>query len=260
VRAFCSPHASYVTADPGFEAGMFAASRAGARVVKVPLTRTLAHDVRAMLAAAPDGGVFYICQPNNPTGTLTSRADIEYLVENKPKKLRRAGGRGLHPLQRCAVGDRDGEGGKDVIVLRTFSKIYGMAGLRCGFAIARPDCWRSSAITAAKLHARDCVAAASASLKNPTLVAERKRTNEQVRTATFQCSTATDISYIPSVANFFPAGYQTSGQGGHRRHGAAEGVSSSGGCGRLCQPIRASPWAPAPRWSNSRRRAEVMKG
>lgn len=110
VRAFCSPHASYVTADPGFEGGMFAADRAGARVVKVPLTKTYAHDVKAMLAAAPDAGVFYVCQPNNPTGTLTSRADIEYLVENKPKTLRRAGGRGLHPLQRCAVGHRAGEG------------------------------------------------------------------------------------------------------------------------------------------------------
>ena len=85
VAAFCSPRASYVTADPGFEGPMFAAQGAGARVVKVPLTKTYAHDVKAMLAAGPDAGVFYICQPNNPTGTLTSAADIEYLVEHKPK-------------------------------------------------------------------------------------------------------------------------------------------------------------------------------
>ncbi len=55
VVAFTSPQKSYVTADPGYEAGMFAAEAAQARVVKVPLTKTYAHDVKAMLAAAPPG-------------------------------------------------------------------------------------------------------------------------------------------------------------------------------------------------------------
>ena len=71
VVAFTSPQKSYVTADPGYEAGMMAAAATNARVVKVPLTKTYAHDVKAMLAAAPDAGLFYICSPNNPTGTLT---------------------------------------------------------------------------------------------------------------------------------------------------------------------------------------------
>src|ERR1700674_5616439 len=85
VLAFTSPQKSYVTADPSFETGMHMAAIAGARVVKVPLTKTYAHDVKAMLAAAPNAGVFYICNPNNPTGTLTSHSDVEYLVSNKPK-------------------------------------------------------------------------------------------------------------------------------------------------------------------------------
>jgi len=54
-------------------------------VVKAPLTKTFGHDVKAMAAAAPDAGVFYVCTPNNPTGTLTPHADIEWLVANKPK-------------------------------------------------------------------------------------------------------------------------------------------------------------------------------
>src|SRR5579872_4269712 len=78
VLAFTSPQKSYVTADPCFEAGMNISSVAGARVVKVPLTKTYAHDVKAMLAAGADAGVFYICNPNNPTGTLTPHSDIEY--------------------------------------------------------------------------------------------------------------------------------------------------------------------------------------
>ena len=87
VLAYTSPTRSYVTADPGFEAGMFMSKVSGARVVTVPLTKTYSHDVHAMLAAAPDAGVIYVCNPNNPTGTLTPHSDIEFLVENKPKAL-----------------------------------------------------------------------------------------------------------------------------------------------------------------------------
>ena len=76
VLAFTSPSKSFVTADPGYEAGGHAARNAGARIVNVRLTKDYSHDVKAMLAAAPDAGVFYVCTPNNPTGTLTSHSDI----------------------------------------------------------------------------------------------------------------------------------------------------------------------------------------
>src|SRR5215470_8676231 len=85
VLAFTSTSKSYVTADPGYEAGMNAAKYSGARVVKVGLTKSYAHDAKCMLAAGQDAGLFYVCTPNNPTGTLTSHSEIEYLVANKPK-------------------------------------------------------------------------------------------------------------------------------------------------------------------------------
>ena len=85
VLAFTSPSRSYVTADPGFEAGIFMSKVSGARVVAVPLTKSFAHDVRAMVASASDAGAIYICNPNNPTGTLTEHSEIEYVVEKKPK-------------------------------------------------------------------------------------------------------------------------------------------------------------------------------
>jgi len=204
VMAFTSPQMSYVTGDPGYEAGMHAARNGGARVVKVPLTKAYAHDVKAMLAAAPDAGVFYVCTPNNPTGTLTDRADIEYLVENKPKNsIVLADEAYIHFSEAPSAIDLV-KAGKDVIVLRTFSKIYGMAGLRCGVAIGRPDLvqrvekyggWNPMPVTA--------VVAASASLKDPQLVAERKRINEEVRIATFQWLDRNGYSYIPSVSNCF---------------------------------------------------------
>jgi len=94
--------------------------------------------------------------------------------------------------------------GKDVVVLRTFSKTYGMAGLRCGFAVARPDLmekimdragWNFMPITA--------VVAASASLKDPQLVPERRRINATVRQQTFQWLDRNGYSYIPSESNCF---------------------------------------------------------
>src|SRR5258708_15453685 len=129
---------SPVSDDSGYEAGMFAAGVAQARVVKVPLTRTYAHDVKAMIAAAPDAGLFYICSPNNPTGTLTPHADIEYLVENKPKgSIVMVDEAYIHFCDAPSTLDLV-KAGKDVVVLRTFSKTYGMARLRCGLEHDRP--------------------------------------------------------------------------------------------------------------------------
>jgi histidinol-phosphate aminotransferase len=204
VIAFTSPQKSFVTADPGYEAGIFTATAAGARVVKVPLTKTYAHDVKAMVAAAPDAGLFYICSPNNPTGTLTSHSDVEYLVENKPKgSLVMVDEAYIHFSDSPSTLDLV-KAGKDVIVLRTFSKAYGMAGLRCGIAVARPDLldkiheragWNFMPITA--------VVAATASLKDPGLVPERKRINTTVRHETFHWLDQNGYSYIPSESNCF---------------------------------------------------------
>jgi histidinol-phosphate aminotransferase len=204
VCAFASSQRGYVTADPGYEAGIFAAQAIGAKVVKVPLTKTYAHDVKAMLAAAPDAGVFYVCSPNNPTGTLTSHSDIEYLVDNKPKSsVVLVDEAYIHFCDAPSVMDLV-KAGKEVILLRTFSKIYGMAGLRCGAAFGRPDLldrienyagWNAMPITA--------LVAASASLKDAQLVPERKRINARVRGEVFAWLDRNRYSYIPSQANFF---------------------------------------------------------
>lgn len=205
VLAFTSPTRSYVAADPGYESGVHAAKISGARVVNVPLTKSHAHDIPAMLAAAPDAGLFYVCTPNNPTGTLTPHVDIEQLVARKPKGS-------IVLVDEAYIHFADGattaidlvKAGQDIIVLRTFSKIYGMAGLRCGFAIARPDLllklencggWSALPITA--------VAAATASLKHEHLVSDRKLVNTTIRQKTFDWLGRQGYSYVPSQANFF---------------------------------------------------------
>src|SRR5882724_6224074 len=204
VLAFTSPAKSYVTADPGYEAGMRAAKVSGARVAKAPLTKTYAHDIKAMLAAGPDAGLFYVCTPNNPTGTMTSHSDIERLLAEKPKGS-------VVLVDEAYIHFSDGisaldlvKADRDVIVLRTFSKIYGMAGLRCGMAIARPDLlakletyggWGAMPITA--------VAAATASLKHEYLVSERKQLNAAIRQKTFEWLDRQGFSYVPSESNCF---------------------------------------------------------
>jgi histidinol-phosphate aminotransferase len=204
VLAFTSPAKSYVTADPGYEAGAHATTASGARVVKVPLTKTYAHDMKAMLAAAPDAGMFYICTPNNPTGTLTSHSDIEFLLANKPKDSILLVDEAYIHFSNASTALDLVKADKDLIVLRTFSKIYGMAGLRCGFAIARPDLlekmtafsgWSAMPITA--------VAAATASLKDPRLVPDRKHINTTIREATFEWLAKNNYSFVPSQSNCF---------------------------------------------------------
>ena len=204
VLAFTSPAKSYVTADPGYEAGMKAAKISGARIVKTPLTKTYAHDIKAMLAAAPDAGLFYVCTPNNPTGTITPHSDIEQLLAAKPKGS-------VVLVDEAYIHFSDGvsaldlvKADRDVIVLRTFSKIYGMAGIRCGMAIARPDLlaklenfsgWSAMPITA--------VAAATASLKHEHLVSERKKLNAEIRQKTLDWLGSHGYSFVPSESNCF---------------------------------------------------------
>ena len=112
---------------------MWAAKVSGASVIKVPLSDpkgAASHDIKAMLAAASNPGVIYICNPNNPTGTCTPRSDIEYAVANAPKdSVLLIDEAYIHLCDAPRSIDFVKEG-KNVIVLRTFSKLYGMAGIR----------------------------------------------------------------------------------------------------------------------------------
>jgi histidinol-phosphate aminotransferase len=212
VLAFTSPQRGYVTADPGYEAGQFAAGFAHAKVSKVPLKPDYSHDVKAMAAADPNAGVFYICNPNNPTGTPTSRADIQWLHDNKPK-----GSVLLVDEAYIHLSDAEScidmvKADQDIILLRTFSKVYGMAGIRCGFAIARPDlleklhayCQNAMPITASS--------AATASLRDDTLVPTRKKMIADIRNDTFDWLAANNYSFIPSQTNCFMIDTKRDGQ------------------------------------------------
>lgn len=205
VLAFCSKDRPFVKADPGYEAGEMAASYIGASVVNVPLKKeTYDHDVKAMLAAAPKGGLFYICNPNNPTGTVTSRADIEYLVANKPAGSVVMIDEAYIHFSKSAVQCTDmAANDKDVVILRTFSKLYGMAGLRAGAAIARPDLLRKVSQWSAGAMPITAMFGADASLKVKNLVAERKKFLTDTREETCNWLSKKNVEFIPSETNCF---------------------------------------------------------
>lgn len=205
VLAFCSKDRAFVKADPGYEAGERAAAFANASTVNVPLRKGVwDHDVRAMTAAAPNAGLFYVCNPNNPTGTLTSKADIEWLVQNKPPGSVVMIDEAYIHISPNAVRSVDLVArDKDVVVLRTFSKLYGMAGLRAGAAIARPDLLKRIRMYTFGANPITAMAGALASLNVPDLVQKRRQTIGQIREDTFAFLARNNVEFIPSETNCF---------------------------------------------------------
>jgi histidinol-phosphate aminotransferase len=203
VIAYTSPKRALVIADPGYEAASRAAEFIGAKVIRVPLRRDGAHDLPGMLAAAKSQpvGLFYVCNPNNPTGTVTPRTEIDALVANKPRDS-------VVLLDEAYIHFCDEKPGvdfvreaKDVVVLRTFSKIFGMAGLRAGFALAhkpllaRMTGWSTGAMPVTAM------AAAHAMLDEPDLIAARKRANAARRADLMAFFDSHGFKYTPSVSN-----------------------------------------------------------
>jgi histidinol-phosphate aminotransferase len=206
VLAFTNPSRPLVIADPGYEAPMFAAERTGAKVIKVPLADpkgAAAHDVKAMLAAASNPGVIYICNPNNPTGTCTPRADIEQVVAGAPKDaVVLIDEAYIHLCDAPRSLDFVKEG-KNVIVLRTFSKLYGMAGIRMGLAVGRPDLLDKIDYFGSNFMPITATAAAIASLKQADLVETRRKITAGTRGDTMAWLKGQGFAVTPSESNCF---------------------------------------------------------
>ncbi len=203
VLAFTSPTRPFVTGDPGYEAGERAAKFIGSKVVRVPLTKTYAHDVDAMAKADPNAGLIYVCNPNNPTGTLTSRADIESLLANKPAGSILLLDEAYIHISGAPMASDLVAADKDIIILRTFSKLYGMAGLRAGAALGRPDLLAKIMPYSAGALPVTGMAGATASLKVKNLVPQRRKIIGDVREDVFGFLAKNNFTFVPSVSNKF---------------------------------------------------------
>ena len=207
--AFTGPSRALVTAAPTFEAPTRTAFATGAEVRAVPVTAEGRLDLEAMLAKAPGAGLIYLCNPNNPTGgTVTGAALTEFVARLKtvaPEArvlvdeayFEYADEPGYATLIPLAVSD------PRVIVTRTFSKVFGMAGLRVGYAVGQP-----STLGDLDAHGIDgtmssaSLAAAAAAFTDTDHIAAERARNQAVRRFTREKFEAAGYRVLPSAANF----------------------------------------------------------
>lgn len=203
VIAFTSPTRPLVIANPGYEAPERGARFVGAKVIQVPLRKDYAHDVQAMAHADGNTGVIYVCNPNNPTGTVTRREDLVALIAEKPKDCVVLIDEAYIHFSATAVPSTDlVREGKDVVVLRSFSKLYGMAGLRAGAALGRPDLLaKMRNFGGLGILPATAMAGATASLKEKNLVSERRKILADIRDDLFSWLHKRGYGFIPSEAN-----------------------------------------------------------
>ncbi len=201
--AFTSPTKSLVTADPTFESPWRTAAVNGAKVHKVPLNPDYSYNMKAMVAADPNAGLFYVCNPNNPTGVPVKRADIEWLLANKP-----AGSVVLVDEAYIHFSDADSvldlvAKDKDLVVSRTFSKIYSMGGLRFGYASGRPDLMEKLHVYGINNMATTAIQCAKVQLNDKQLIPLRKQAMADTRNRTFDWLAKQGYDFTPSQTNHF---------------------------------------------------------
>ncbi len=210
VQAFGRFGSKFVIADPTFEDVPGYAVPWDLDTVKVPLRSDWAHDIDAMKrSAAKTIGpvVVYICNPNNPTATLTPSVEVDAWIRSAPENIYFLVDEAYYEFAQHATEYSSAikwiHTNPRVVVARTFSKIYGMAGMRLGYALAHP-------MTASLLRSMACdnganhlaIVAAMASLDDDAHVARSIDTNERSRRILHGVLDDLDLEYLPSYTNF----------------------------------------------------------
>jgi histidinol-phosphate aminotransferase len=208
VQAYTGPSRALVTAAPTYEAAVAEAKRVGAPVREVPVMKDLQLDLAAMRSAASGAGLVYLCNPNNPTGTVHGRAAMQDFI---------AAVRRESPECAILVDEAYHEYVADpgygsmasvafatpkVLVARTFSKVYGMAGLRAGYGVGHEDTIEAVAPWTLDIGVNIMAAtAALASLAAPGAaehLARERKLNAEAREMTVRFFT--DAGYVPAAA------------------------------------------------------------
>lgn len=205
--AFLGPAKTVVAAEPTFEAVLLHARVTNSEAIKVPLTSDFRHDLPAMAAACDARtGLVYVCNPNNPTGTIVGGDELEAFLARVPASTVVLVDEAYHhfvesPRYRTAAGMI--ERFPNVVVARTFSKIYGMAGMRLGYGLAsranaealgRQASWNNTNAAGLQI--------ALAGLSDPELVpTQRRRLNDTRRWLCGELE-RDGRRFIPSETNF----------------------------------------------------------
>lgn len=209
VQAFSTPDTTLLYAEPTFEDVPTYAQPYPFRTETVPLDVRYAHDIGWMSERASNAGgpvLAYICNPNNPTGTLTSSAEIDAWIESAADRVMFLVDEAYFEYV------QDGrywsaikwiEQKPNVIVVRTFSKIYGMAGMRLGYGIAHPETARRVRSYIASNNANHlALEAGRASLRDPALVGRSLEINARGKRIAHAVFDELGLGYLESHTNF----------------------------------------------------------
>jgi histidinol-phosphate aminotransferase len=208
VDAFTAPNRPLIAPRPTFEGPLDVARGLGRPVAITALRPDYSVDVRQLVEAAANagGGLIYLCNPNNPTSAITTRKDLEWLIANLPPSTALLVDEAyIHfsesPDMASALGYL-GQG-KDIIVTRTFSKIYGMAGLRVGFAAARADLIsRLRPLRMGVISIVSARGAAAAVTRRDAILKERRAANSHTRAALCAWLKERNVGFIEPHGNF----------------------------------------------------------
>lgn len=207
--ALCSKGGNVVTADPAYDDLALHCEYLGAKWIKVPLTADYKHDLDAMEKAInADTRLVYICNPNNPTGTVLDTAKLKAFCERVSKKVPIF----VDEAYIDYLPDPQGttliesvKKGQNIIVARTFSKLYGLAGIRQGYVIAQPDMISLLGnYTTNDLYSLSApaLAGALASYQDKEYMQEALKKTLASKQYLYDVLKAEGYSYIPSSTNF----------------------------------------------------------
>lgn len=197
-----------VAADPTWDTTAIYAEANGAKWVKVPLTHDYRYDFDGMLAAINDDvELVYICHPNNPTGVAEKHSDLKSFVEKAAKQTRvmideafiDCLDNGEEESMKHLVADND-----NVVISRTFSKLWGMAGFRVGYMLGHPDFLAKlkATIPTLEMQSRLSVAAAIAACHDQDFMRLSRERMRQSREMVYAILEKKNLAYIPSDCNF----------------------------------------------------------
>lgn len=207
VEAFLGPGKNVIVADPTYEAIPRYGAVYGAETIRVPLDNQYRHDLKKIRAAVNDKtGLVYLCNPNNPTATVVSGNEMkDFLASVRPNVAVLVDEAYHHYVDDPSYVSSVpfAQEGKAVVVTRTFSKIYGMAGLRLGYAVGREDLISRMSPFKIWLNMNALTLAAGlASLDDKEFVSRNQKLNAQTRRYVEEQVTALGLKCIPSQANF----------------------------------------------------------
>ncbi|NHN29334.1 histidinol-phosphate transaminase [Paenibacillus agricola] len=206
-EAFLEPEDEIIVPSPSFTEYIFGARLMDAGVVDVPLNQDFAYDIEAILSAVTEKTkIVYICTPNNPTGTYLPKQDMERLLSALPARVLIVVDAAYSHFA-TAADYTDGleyvRAGYPVVVLQTFSKIYGLAGLRIGFGAAPEAIIRHIVKVKEPFNVNALAqAAAAAAITDDQHVQSSSQLNTAGRERLYNALSLMGFSFTESMANF----------------------------------------------------------